>query len=161
MDPYTRWTTASSTASIVTDLGEADLDAAALAGPYEARWAEETAFLHLKHAVGLGDPRTRDHGRAIQELLGKLVLYDACSLGASGAQGSRAHAAREGAPRRVRRRGVRGEALAQREGGPLARAAQEAQVPAEVNVPALTGGDATTAPKRDTQQPATGPTVRR
>ena len=48
------------------------------------RWSEETGFLHLKHDVGLADaPRTRDFGRAVQELWGRLVLYDACSLGAS------------------------------------------------------------------------------
>ena len=48
-------------------------------------WTEETGFSHLTHAVGLADaPRTRDLGRAAQELWGRLVLYDACSLGTAG-----------------------------------------------------------------------------
>lgn len=70
--------------NLVTDLSAGEFGAAALADLYSLRWGEETGFLHLKHAVGLGDPRTRDFGRAVQELWGKLVLYDACSLGASG-----------------------------------------------------------------------------
>ena len=32
----------------------------------------------------MGDPRTRDYGRAMQEAWGRLVLYDACSLGTAG-----------------------------------------------------------------------------
>ena len=74
-----RWLT------LVTDLDAGDLDAGALAGLYAMRWGEETGFSHLKHAVGLADaPRTRDLGRAVQELWGRLVLYDACSLGTAG-----------------------------------------------------------------------------
>ena len=70
--------------NLVTDLPRAGLGARELAGLYATRWSEEVGFLHLKHSVGLGDPRTRDLSRAAQELLGKLVLYDACSLGTSG-----------------------------------------------------------------------------
>lgn len=70
--------------NLVTDLPRAALDAAALAALYAMRWGEETGFSHLKHAVGLDAPRTRDYGRAVQELIGRLVLCDACSLGVSG-----------------------------------------------------------------------------
>lgn len=78
-----RWLT------LVTDLPAGELGAAALAGLYAMRWGEETAFAHLKHAVGLDAPRTRDYARAVQEMVGRLVLYDACSLGASGVPGPR------------------------------------------------------------------------
>lgn len=74
-----RWLT------LVTDLAENEFDAGALAALYARRWDEEIGFSHLKHAVGLADaPRTRDFGRAVQELWGRLVLYDACSLGTAG-----------------------------------------------------------------------------
>lgn len=69
--------------NLVTDLQACQFGAAELAALYAMRWSQETGFLHLKHAVGLGDPRTRDLSRAVQELWGKLVLYDACSLGAA------------------------------------------------------------------------------
>ena len=70
--------------NLVTDLPASELDAGALADLYARRWGQETGFLHLKHAVGLDAPRTRDYARAVQELWGRLVLYDACSLGTSG-----------------------------------------------------------------------------
>lgn len=70
--------------NLVTDLPRQEFDAAALAALYAMRWDEETGFLHLKHAVGLDAPRTRDFARAVQELWGRLVLYDACSLGTAG-----------------------------------------------------------------------------
>ena len=70
--------------NLVTDLPGSEFDAAALADLYSRRWSQETGFLHLKHAVGLDAPRTRDYARAVQELWGRLVLYDACSLGTSG-----------------------------------------------------------------------------
>ena len=74
--------------NLVTDLPRCEFGAADLAELYAMRWAEETAFLHLKHAVGAGEaPRTRDYGRAVQEVLGRLVLYDACSLGTSSVPG--------------------------------------------------------------------------
>ena len=77
-DGGTRWLT------LVTDIGADELDAGGLAALYATRWGEETAFSHLKHAVGLDAPRTLDYGRAVQELWGRLTLYDACSLGTSG-----------------------------------------------------------------------------
>ena len=70
--------------NLVTDLPASELGAGALADLYARRWGQETGFLHLKHAVGLDAPRTRDYARAVQELWGRLVLYDACSLGTSG-----------------------------------------------------------------------------
>ena len=73
--------------NLVTDLPASELDAGGLAALYARRWDEEVGFLHLKHAVGLDAPRTRDYGRAVQEVLGRLVLYDACSLGTSGVPG--------------------------------------------------------------------------
>ena len=73
--------------NLVTDLPASELDAAGLAALYARRWDEEVGFLHLKHAVGLDAPRTRDYARAVQELWGRLVLYDACSLGTSGVPG--------------------------------------------------------------------------
>ena len=71
--------------SLVTDLPADELPPEALAELYAARWGEEVAFLHLKQVLGAaGAPRTRDLARAVQELWGRLVLYDACSLGTSG-----------------------------------------------------------------------------
>lgn len=69
--------------NLVTDLPEDGFPPEALSALYAMRWDEETGFLHLKHTVGMGDPRTRDLGRATQEAWGRLVLYDACSLGVS------------------------------------------------------------------------------
>ena len=70
--------------SLVTDLPRSEFSVSDLAELYSRRWSQETGFLHLKHAVGLDAPRTRDYARAVQELWGRLVLYDACSLGTSG-----------------------------------------------------------------------------
>ena len=47
-------------------------------------WQEETAYLYLKHVIGMRDQHTHDYGRLVQEVLGRLVLYNACSLGTSG-----------------------------------------------------------------------------
>ena len=69
---------------LVTDLPREAFPPAALAGLYAMRWGEEVGFSHLKHTVGMRDPRTRDYGRAVQEAWGRLVLYNACSLGVSG-----------------------------------------------------------------------------
>ena len=70
--------------NLVTDLPAGELGPAGLAALYAMRWGEEVGFCHLKHVVGMRDPRTRDLGRAVQEAWGRLVLYDACSLGTSG-----------------------------------------------------------------------------
>lgn len=70
--------------NLVTDLPRSEFSVSDLAELYSRRWSQETGFLHLKHAVGLDAPRTRDYARAVQELWGRLVLYDACSLGTSG-----------------------------------------------------------------------------
>ena len=73
--------------NLVTDLPASELAPAGLAALYAMRWGEEVGFSHLKHVVGMRDPRTRDLGRAVQEAWGRLVLYDACSLGVSGVPG--------------------------------------------------------------------------
>lgn len=70
--------------NLVTDLPADEFPPGALAALYARRWDEETGFCHLKHTVGMADPRTRDLGRAEQEAWGRLVLYDACSLGTAG-----------------------------------------------------------------------------
>lgn len=70
--------------NLVTNLDENEFSSSDLAALYSMRWGEESGFLHLKHTVGMSDPRTRDLNRAEQELWGRLVLYDACSLGVSG-----------------------------------------------------------------------------
>ena len=70
--------------NLVTNLPASELDAAALAELYATRWDEETGFSLLKNTVGMRDPRTRDWARAVQEVWGRLVLCDACSLGVEG-----------------------------------------------------------------------------
>ena len=70
--------------NLVTDLGAGEFPPRALADLYAMRWGEEVGFSHLKHVVGMETPRTLDLGRALQEAWGRLVLYDACSLGTSG-----------------------------------------------------------------------------
>ena len=40
-------------------------------------------YRHLKKVVGMGDPKTRDFDRAGAEVWGRLILYNACSLGTS------------------------------------------------------------------------------
>lgn len=73
--------------NLVTDLPASEASPAGLAELYALRWGEEVGFSHLRHTVGMRDPRTRDLGRAVQEAWGRLVLYDACSLGVSGVPG--------------------------------------------------------------------------
>ena len=70
--------------NLVTDLPASELDARALAALYAERWSEETGFSLLKNVCGMRDPRTRDWSRAVQEVWGRLVLCDACSLGVEG-----------------------------------------------------------------------------
>ena len=70
--------------NLVTNLDESEFSSEELASLYSKRWDEEIGFLHLKHTVGMRDPRTRDLNRAVQEVWGRFVLYNACSLGASG-----------------------------------------------------------------------------
>lgn len=70
--------------NLATNLPASELDAAALAALYATRWGEETGFALLKNTVGMRDPRTRDWSRAVQEVWGRLVLCDACSLGVAG-----------------------------------------------------------------------------
>ena len=38
-------------------------------------------YRHLKYTVGALVPKTRDHDRARTEFWGRLILYNACSLG--------------------------------------------------------------------------------
>ena len=70
--------------NLVTNVPASELDTAALAAVYATRWSEETGFALLKNTVGMRDPRTRDWSRAVQEVWGRLVLCDACSLGVAG-----------------------------------------------------------------------------
>lgn len=70
--------------NLVTDLPRGEFPPDELAALYARRWDEEVGFSHLKHTVGMRDPRTRDYGRAVQEMWGRLVLYNACSLGTAG-----------------------------------------------------------------------------
>jgi len=70
--------------NLVTNLDESEFSSEELMSLYRMRWNEETGFLHLKHTVGMRDPRTRDLNRVEQEIWGRLVLYNACSLGVSG-----------------------------------------------------------------------------
>ena len=66
-----------------------------LADAYRARWDEEVAFRDLKHTVGMDRAHTRDRGRAEQEVWGRMVLFNACSLVESSLPGPRAARSRE------------------------------------------------------------------
>lgn len=73
--------------NLVTDLPAGEFGAADLAAVYRMRWDIETAFDELKHVIGLECPHARAPGRVAQEAWARLVLFDACSLGASGVEG--------------------------------------------------------------------------
>lgn len=79
--------------NLVTDLGVGEWDADGLAGLYMRRWEHEVGYGHLKNVCGLRDPRTRDYDRARMEVWGRLILFNACSLGTRDAV-SRRHAGR-------------------------------------------------------------------
>ena len=68
---------------LVTDLPRDEYPVEVIVQTYRYRWSEEIGFPRPRHTVGLDWPRTRDFGRACQEVYGRLVLYDACSLGTS------------------------------------------------------------------------------
>ncbi|MBR3384504.1 MAG: IS4 family transposase [Atopobiaceae bacterium] len=71
--------------NLVTNLPEGEYPARWLVRTYKRRWDHEVGFRHLKKVVGMEDPRTRDFERAGMEAWGRLILYNACSLGARGA----------------------------------------------------------------------------
>ena len=71
--------------NLVTNLPEGEFSAKWLVRTYKRRWDHEVGFRHLKKVVGMEDPRTRDFERAGMEAWGRLILYNACSLGARGA----------------------------------------------------------------------------
>ena len=48
---------------------------------YKLRWSHEVGYRHLKYTVGALVPKTRDHDRARTEFWGRLILYNACSIG--------------------------------------------------------------------------------
>lgn len=67
--------------NLVTNLRAPEFPARRLVRTYKRRWRQEVGFRHLKHVVGMRDPRTRDFERAGEEVWGRLTLYNACSLG--------------------------------------------------------------------------------
>ena len=70
--------------NLVTNLPRDEFPPRLLEQTYRMRWQEETAYLYLKHVIGMRDQHTHDYGRLVQEVLGRMVLYNACSLGTSG-----------------------------------------------------------------------------
>jgi hypothetical protein len=67
--------------NLVTNLPAGEFRARWLVRTYGKRWDHEVGYRHLKHVVGMLDPRSRDLGRAGDEAWGRLTLYNACSLG--------------------------------------------------------------------------------
>lgn len=117
--PKDRWL------NLVTNLPAGEFPAKWLVRTYKRRWDHEVAYRHLKEVVGMRDPKTRDLDRAGMEAWGRLILYNACSLGASralsgGARGTRHRRARDlttafkGMLRMIRGGGVDLEAVAAR-----------------------------------------------
>jgi len=70
--------------NLVTNLPAGEFPPEVIEHTYRLRWSEETAYLHLKHVIGARVQHTHDYARLCQEVLGRLVLFDACSLGTSG-----------------------------------------------------------------------------
>jgi len=67
--------------NLVTNLPAGEFTAKWLVKTYKRRWGHEVGYRHLKKVVGMEDPKTRDFGRAGMEVWGRLILYNACSLG--------------------------------------------------------------------------------
>lgn len=67
--------------NLVTNLPRDEFRARWLVRTYKRRWSQEVGFRHLKHVVGMRDPRTRDFDRARDEVWGRLTLFNACVLG--------------------------------------------------------------------------------
>ena len=80
--------------NIVTDLEGPGFRARWLVRTYRRRWGHEVGYRHLKHVVGMRDPRSGDYDLARDEVWGRLILHNVCSLGTAGARG-RARRARE------------------------------------------------------------------
>ncbi len=80
--------------NLVTNLPEGEFRARWLVRTYKKRWSQEVGFRHLKHVVGMRDPRTRDFDRAGEEVWGRLTLYNVCSLGTR-AERQRTHRGRK------------------------------------------------------------------
>ena len=70
--------------NLVTNLPANEFSRELLEDTYRQRWTEETAYLYLKHVIGARVQHTHDYERLCQEVHGRLVLYNACSLGTSG-----------------------------------------------------------------------------
>jgi hypothetical protein len=75
--------------NLVTNLPAGEFPAKWLVRTYKRRWDHEVGYRHLKEVVGMRDPKTRDFDRAGMEVWGRLILYNACSLGASRALSGR------------------------------------------------------------------------
>lgn len=69
---------------LVTNLPADEFPAELVVQTYLLRWSEETAYLHLKHVIGARVQHTRDYDRLCQEVLGRLILFNVCSLGTTG-----------------------------------------------------------------------------
>ena len=80
--------------NLVTNLPAGEFPAKWLVKTYGRRWDHEVGFRHLKKVVGMEDPRTRVFERAGAEVWGRLVLYNACSLGTRGSLARRLRGAR-------------------------------------------------------------------
>ncbi len=79
---------------LVTNLPRWEVRARWLVRTYKKRWRQEVGFRHLKHVVGMRGPRTRDFDRAGEEVWGRLILYNVCSLGTR-AERQRTHRGRK------------------------------------------------------------------
>ena len=67
--------------NVVTNLPAGEFPARWLVRTYRRRWSHEVGYRHLKKVVGMEDPKTRDFERAGMEVWGRIILYNACSLG--------------------------------------------------------------------------------
>ena len=66
--------------NLVTNLPAWEFRAKWLVRTYKRRWRHEVNYNHLKHVVGLENPKTRDLDRAGMEAWGRIILYNCCSL---------------------------------------------------------------------------------
>lgn len=68
---------------LVTDLTGPEFKAKWLVRTYKRRWSHEVSYNHLKHVVGLENPKTRDLDRVGMEAWGRIILFNCCSLATS------------------------------------------------------------------------------
>lgn len=72
--------------NLATNLPVDKFSPEALKNIYAARWGIETSFRDLKHSIGLAKPHSASLSGVAQEIFGRMVLYNFCSVMASLAQ---------------------------------------------------------------------------